>query len=130
MVLAGTSILELDVTDWSEDWSCYEPSPCIEDVVPDKSQALALVSDDVSTPQCVQQAEVLAAEANRTLAQARSAVASAKQNRSGFFPPSKVSSSRKGNGKGKLKGKSKGSSCLICGRRDHLWSRHSKRFGK
>ena len=43
------------------------------------------------------------AEANRTLAQARSAVASAKQNRSGFFPPSNVSSSRKGKGKGKVK---------------------------
>ena len=36
-------------------------------------------------PGCVQQAEELATEANRTLAQARSAVASAKQNGSGFF---------------------------------------------
>ena len=74
------------------------------------------------------------AEANRTLAQARSAVASAKQHRSGFFPPSNVSSSRKGKGKGKVKGKSKDSSCLICGRRDHFWrqcpERHSKGSGK
>ena len=49
---------------------------------------------DASSPESVQQAEALVAEANRTLAQARSAVASAKQNRSGFFPPSNVSSSR------------------------------------
>ena len=53
------------------------------------------------------------AEANRTLAQARSAVASAKQNRIGFFPPSNVSSSRKGKGKGKVKGKSKDSLCYF-----------------
>ena len=53
------------------------------------------------------------AEANRTLAHARSSVASAKQNRSGFFPPSNVSSSRNGKGKGKVKGKPKDSSCLI-----------------
>ena len=44
------------------------------------------------------QAEALAAEANRTLAQARSAVATAK-NRSGFFPPSNALASRKGKGK-------------------------------
>ena len=54
-------------------------------------------------PNGVQQAEVLVAEASGTLAQARSAVKSAKQNRSGFFPLSNVSSSRKGNGKGKEK---------------------------
>ena len=95
------SILELDVMDWSEDWSYHQSSLCAE--------------EDVSTPECVQQAEVLAAEANRILAQARSAVALAVQNRSGFLPPSKVPSSRKGKSKGKLKGKSKGSSCLICG---------------
>ena len=58
----------------------------------------------------------MVAEANRTLAQARSAVASAKQNRNGFFLPSNVSSSRKGKGKGKVKAKSKDSSCFICGR--------------
>ena len=76
----------------------------------------------------------MVAEANRTLAQARSAVSSAKQNRSGFFPPSNVSSSRKGKGKGKVKGKSKDSSCLICGRSDHFWrqcpERQSKGSGK
>ena len=97
-----------------------------------QSQVLALTSDDASSPECVQQAEVLVTEANRTLAQARSAVASAKQNRSGFFPPSNVSSSRKGKGKGKVKGKSKDSSCLICGRSDHSWrqcpERHLARF--
>ena len=58
---------------------------------------------DASSPESVQQAEALVAEANRTLAQARSAVASATQNRSGFFLPSNVSSSRKGKGKGKVK---------------------------
>ena len=79
------SIPEPDVMDWSEDWSYSESSPCAEDVFPEQSQVLALTSDDVSSPECVQQAEVLVAEANRTLAQARSAVASAKQNRSGFF---------------------------------------------
>ena len=47
-------------------------------------------------------------------------VASAKQNRSGFFPPSDVPSSRKGKGKGKVKGKSKDSSCLICGRSNDI----------
>ena len=114
------SIPEPDVMDWSEDWSYSESSLCAEDVSPEQSQVLAL--------------EVLVAEENRTLAQARPAVASAKQNRSGFFPPSNVSSSRKGKGKGKLKGKSKDSSCLICGRNDHFWrqcpERHSKGSGK
>ena len=69
--------------DWSEDWSNCESSPCAENVFPEQSQALALVSDD-SSPEYVQQADVMAAEVNRTLAQARSAVASAKQNRSVF----------------------------------------------
>ena len=128
------SIPAPDVMDWSEDWSYSESSSCAEDVFPEQSQVLALTADDASSPECVQQAEVLVAEANRTLAQARSAVASAKQNRSGFFPPSNVSSSRKGKGKGKVKGKSKDSSCLICGRRDHLWrqcpERHPKGSGK
>ena len=101
-----------NLKDWSEDWS-YSLSPCAEDVFPEQSEVLALTSDDASSPECVQQAEVLVAEANRTLAQARSAVASAKQNRSGFFPPSNVSSNRKGKGRGKVKGKSKDSSCLI-----------------
>ena len=87
------------MVDWSEDWSTYESSPCAENVFPEQSQALALISQDVSSPECVQQAEVLAAESNRTLAQARSAVASAKQNRSGFFPSSNAPSSRKGKGK-------------------------------
>ena len=126
------SIPEPDVMDWSEDWSYSESSPCAEDVFPEQSQVLALTSDDASSSECVQQADVLVAEANRTLAQARSAVASAKQNRSGFFPPSNVSSSRTGKGKGKVKGKSKDSSCLICGRNDHFWrqcpERHSERI--
>ena len=72
------SIPEPDVMDWSEDWSYSESSPCAEDVFPEQSQVLALTWDDVSSPECVQQAEVLVAEVNRTLAQARSAVASAK----------------------------------------------------
>ena len=67
---------------------------------PQQSQALVLRSEDMSSPECVQQSEVLAAEAHRTMAQARSAVASAKKNRSGFFPPSNVPSSRKGKSKG------------------------------
>ena len=105
--------------DWSEDWSKYESSPCAENVFPEQGQSLAPISEDVSSSECVQQAEVLLAEANRTLAQARSAVASATQKRSGFFPLFNVLSSRKG--KGKLKGKSKDSSCLICGWSDHSW---------
>ena len=128
------SILEPDVMDWSEDWWCHESSPCAEDVSPEQSQSLALISEDVSAPECMQQVEVLAAEACRTLTQTRSAVASSKQNRNGFFPPSNVLSSRKGKGKGKLKGKSKDSSCLICGRSDHIWrqcpERQSKGSGK
>ena len=132
-VEAIPSIPEPDVMDWSEDWSYSESSPCAS-VFPEQSQVLVLTSDDASSPECVQQAEVLVAEANRTLAQARSAVASAKQNRIGFFPPSNVSSSRKGEEKGNVKGKSKDSSCLICGRSDHFWrqcpERHSKGSGK
>ena len=93
------------VMDWSEDWSYHESSPCAEDVFPEQSQASAVISEDVPTPECLQQADMLAAEANRTLAQARSAVTSAKQNRSGFFPPSNVPSSRKGKGKGKAQRK-------------------------
>ena len=117
-----------------EDWSYHDSSPCAEDVFPEQRQALALIYEDVSSPDCVQQAEVLAAEADRTLAQARSAVASAKQHHSGVFPPSNVSSNRKGKNKGNLKGKSKDSSCLICGRSDHFWrqcpERQSKGSGK
>ena len=97
------SIPAPDVMDWSENWSYPESSPCAEEVFHEQSQVPALTSDDASSPECVQQAEVLVAEANRTLAQARSAVPSAKQIRSGFFPPSNVSSSRKGKGKGKVK---------------------------
>ena len=55
------SIPEPDVLDC---WSCHESSPCAKDFFPEQSQALALISEDVSTPECVQQAEVLAAEAN------------------------------------------------------------------
>ena len=73
------SIPEPDVMDWSEDWSYSESSPCAEDVVPEQSQVLDLTTDGASSPECVQQAEVPVAEANRTLAQARSAVASVKQ---------------------------------------------------
>ena len=69
------SIPEPDVVDLSEDWSSYEPSPCAENVFLEQSRALALISEDVSSPECVQQAEVLAVEANRALAQGRSAVA-------------------------------------------------------
>ena len=123
------SIPAPDVMDWSEDWSYSELSPCAEDVFPEQSQVLALTSDDASSPECVQQAEVLVAEAIRTLAQARSA-ASTKPNRSGFFPPSNVSSSRKGKGKGKVKGKSKDSSCLTCGRNDHFWRQCPERLSK
>ena len=72
------SIPEPDVMDWSEDGSYSESSPCAEDVFPELSQVLALTSDDVSSPECVHQAEVLVTEANRTVAQARSAVESAK----------------------------------------------------
>ena len=116
------SIPEPHVMDRSEDWSNHESSPCAEHVFPEQSQALALISEDLSSPKCVQLAEVLAVEADRTLAQARSAVASAKKNRSGFFPSSNAPSSRKG--KGKLKGKSKDSSCLICGRSGHFWRQY------
>ena len=63
------SIPEPDVMDWSEDWSYSESSPCAENVFPEQGQVLALTSDDASSPECVQQAEVLVAEANRTLAQ-------------------------------------------------------------
>ena len=65
------SIPAPDLMDWSEDWSYSESSPCAEDVFPEQSQVLVLTSDDASSPECVQQAEVLVAEANRTLAQAR-----------------------------------------------------------
>ena len=51
------SIPEPDAVDWSEDWS----SPCAENVFPEQSQALA-----ASSPECVQQAEVLAAEAHQS----------------------------------------------------------------
>ena len=80
------SIPELDLMGWSEDWSYSESSPCAEDVSLEQSQALALTSDDASSPECVQQAEVLVAEANQTLAQARSAVASAKTKSLWFLP--------------------------------------------
>ena len=58
------SIPELDVMDWSEHWSKNESSSCAENVFPEQSQALALISEDVSSLECVQQAEELATEAN------------------------------------------------------------------
>ena len=97
--------LKPDVVDWSEYWSYYESSPCAENVLFEQSQALALISENASSPECVQEAEVLAAEANRTLAQARSAVASAKQNRSDVFPSSNAPSSRQGQNQGQAQGK-------------------------
>ena len=66
------SIPDPDVMDWSADWSNYESLPCAENVFPEQGQALALISEDVSSPECAQQAEVLAAEADRALAEARS----------------------------------------------------------
>ena len=44
------SISEPDVMDWSEDWSYSESSPSAEDVFPEQSQALVLISDEVSSP--------------------------------------------------------------------------------
>ena len=44
------SIPEPDVMDWSEDWSYHESSPCAENVFPEQSQALALISEDVPSP--------------------------------------------------------------------------------
>ena len=128
------SIPEPDVVDWSEEWSNYESSSCAEKVFPEQSQALALTSEDVSSPKCGNRPRCWQLRPIEHWLRARSAVASAKQNRSGFFPPSNVPSSRKGKGKGKLKGKSRDSSCLICGRSDHFWrqcpERQSKRSGK
>ena len=50
---------------------------------PEQSEALALISPEyVASTDCVQQAEAVAAETHRTLAQARPAVATAMQNRS------------------------------------------------
>ena len=68
------SIPEPGVVDWSEDWSYSESSLGVADGFSDGRQALALISEDVPTTESAQQAQVLAAEANRTLAQARSAV--------------------------------------------------------
>ena len=105
-----------------------ESSPCAEHVFPEQSAALALISEDVSSPECVQQAEVLAAEANRTLAQARSAVASAILSRSGFFLPTLPPVARaKARASRKI---SKDPSCLICGRSDHFPERRWKGSGK
>ena len=58
------SIPAPDVMDWSEDWSYSQSSPCAEDVFPEQSQVLALTSADASSPECVQQVEVLVAKAN------------------------------------------------------------------
>ena len=45
------SIPEPDVVDWSEDWSNYESSPCAENVFLEQSQALALISEAVPSPE-------------------------------------------------------------------------------
>ena len=42
-----------DVMDWSEDWSKNKSAPCAEHVFRGQSQALALISEDVSSPKCV-----------------------------------------------------------------------------
>ena len=61
------SIPAPDVMDWSEDWSYPESSPCAEEVFHEQSKVPALTSYDASSPECVQQTEVLVAEAYRTL---------------------------------------------------------------
>ena len=105
---------EPEAADWVDDWSPQESTPIVGDVTVEQCQTLASMSpDDVMSADCVQLAEALAVEANRTLAQARTAVSAAKQNRSGFFPPSNALASRKG--KGKLEGKTEDATCLICG---------------
>ena len=101
------SIPAPDVIDWSEDCSFQESPLCAEGACPEQSQSLALISPaDVASTECGQLAE--AVEADRTLAQARSPVATAKRNRGGLFPRSNAPTSRKCKGKGKLKGQTEG----------------------
>ena len=72
------TILGPEVADWVDDWSPQESTPFEEDVTSEQNQTLALMSpDDVKRADCVQQSESLAVEANRTLAQDRTALAAA-----------------------------------------------------
>ena len=103
------SIPAPDVIDWSENGSFQESPLCAKGACPEQSQSLALISpEDVASTECDQQAEALAVEAGRTLAQARSPVAMAKRSRSGLFPRSNAPTSQKCKGKGKLKGQTEG----------------------
>ena len=128
---------------WWQDWAHLEESSswAAEEMLsePGSSSVLALIPhdnvEDEKDIQNWQAAEVLAAEANRTVAQARAAVSAARQNRSGFFPPGarpppRTGKSSKGSGKS---GKSKGRGCLICGKTDHFWrecpDRHAPKGG-
>ena len=94
---------------------------CAEDV---QSQALALTSEDVSTPNVWNIEHWL---------KARSAVASAKQNRSGFFLSSNVPSSRKSNARASSRKTERFILYHLC-QSDHFWRRcsecQSKRSGK
>ncbi len=77
----------------------------------------------------LQEAELLALEANRTLQQARQAVAATRQARGSYEGKNKGDSGKaksKGKGKGKLKSAMKG--CLICGRPEHYWRQCPDRF--
>ena len=79
------TISEPEVVDWEDDWSPQESRPFVEDVTFGQSQTLALGSpDDVMPARCVHQADSLAVEAPRTLAQARTAVAAVKKNSQRF----------------------------------------------
>ena len=94
------TIPELEVVERVVYWSPQEQTPFVEEVTSEQSQTLALLSpDDVTLADCVQQAEALAVEANRTLAPARTATAAAKQHRSGVFLPSNAPASRKSKSK-------------------------------
>ena len=82
--------------------------PCAEDACPEQSEALALISlEEVASADCVQQAEAVA--------EARSAVATAKENRSGT---SLLSDERKAKARASLHEKSEG--CIVVVRGGHF----------